>query len=213
MNTVRVKLSGPLACFTRPEFKAERQSYQIITPSAARGAIEAIFWRPAVFWIVRSIAVLRPIRFTGFRRNEVNDRAPAENLAAQSRRGEALEPFLADERRAQRYTLALRDVAYVIEVEPRLTARAGPTETPQKFIEMLERRVRRGQCFHQPCLGIREFAADFGPDDGEQPIAASAKLGRILHDIEFGAKNRAHFFEARLENGVVRVPAPSWIEA
>ncbi|MGB8267326.1 MAG: type I-C CRISPR-associated protein Cas5c [Candidatus Velthaea sp.] len=208
--TIRVKLWGDYACFTRPEFKAERVSYEVMTPSAARGAIEAILWRPAIFWIVRRIEVLRPIRFIGFHRNEVTDRAPAEHLAAQAAAGR-MTAFLADERRAQRHTLALRDVAYVVEVSPQLTPRAGPGETIAKFVDMLTRRVRRGQSYHQPSFGLREFAANFGPDDGEPPIGDTRDIGQMLHDIEYGNPNRPHFFAARLENGILRVPTPSWL--
>ncbi|MBC5800278.1 MAG: type I-C CRISPR-associated protein Cas5 [Candidatus Eremiobacteraeota bacterium] len=198
--TVRIKFWGTLACFTRPDLKVERVSYPVMTPSAARGAVEAIFWRPAVYWVVRQICVLRPIRFTSFRRNEVNDKASRD-----------IELFLADERRAQRNTLALRDVAYFVDVEPRLTERAAPDETAAKFVDMLRRRVERGQCFQQPYLGCREFAASFGPQDGEQPIAETRKLGHMLHDVEFANENRAHFFDALLEGGIVRPPEPSWL--
>jgi CRISPR-associated protein Cas5d len=198
--SVRIKFWGTLACFTRPDLKAERVSYPVMTPSAARGAVEAILWRPAVFWIVREIAVLRPIKFVGFRRNEVNDRASPE-----------IGLFLADERRAQRNTLALRDVAYVVDVEPRLTSRAAPEETVAKFVDMLRRRVERGQCFQQPYLGCREFAANFGPADGEPAIAETTELGSILHDVEFGEPNLPHFFNATLESGIMRIPSPSWL--
>jgi CRISPR-associated protein Cas5d len=211
IGTVRVKFWGPLACFTRPEFKAERASYDMMTPSAARGAVESILWRPSVFWVVRRLEVLRPIKFIGFRRNEVTNRAAAEDLMTEASRGDPMRPFFADENRAQRSTLALRDVAYIVEAEPWIKAGADRNETPQKFLEMLSRRVSRGQCFQQPSFGCREFVADFGPDDGEHPTAETRDLGRMLHDIEYGSPNRAHFFNARLVDGVLEIPIPAWL--
>lgn len=209
---IRVKFWGDIGCFTRPEFKGERVSYEVMTPSAARGAIEAILWKPAVYWIVHRIDVLRPIRFMGFQRNEVKDRAPVAKLMSDAAEGK-MEPFLADERHTPRHTLALRDLAYVVEVSPRLTGRAERGETPQKFAEMLERRVRRGQCFQQPAFGCREFVAQFGPDDGESPIPHTRSLGLMLHDLEYrdGAPAQPHFFRAQLADGILTVPFPSWI--
>jgi len=209
---IRVKFWGDIGCFTRPEFKGERVSYEVMTPSAARGAIESILWKPAVYWIVHRIHVLRPIRFMSFQRNEVKDRAPVAKLMRDAAQGK-MEPFLADKRHTPRHTLALRDLAYVIEVSPRLTARAERGETPQKFAEMLERRVQHGQCFQQPAFGCREFVAQFGPDDGEPPIALTRNLGVMLHDVEYcqDAPTQPHFFHAQLSNGVLTVPPPSWI--
>ena len=200
MSRVRVKVWGDLACFTRPDLKAERQSYPVMTPSAARGILDAICWRPSMFWAVRSIAVLRPIRFIGFRRNEVTVKA-----------GVRMIPIVADDVRAQRFTLALRDVAYLIEADARLTPKATPGETPQKFAAMFERRVAKGQCFTQPSLGLRECAAFFAPDDGEAPIEVDQDLGTMLHDLCYGDTTEARFFAARLERGVLRVPDPVWM--
>jgi len=205
--TLRVRAFGPLACFTRPELKVERVSYPVMTPSAARGLLEAILWKPAIAWHVERIEVLRPIRFTAFRRNEVNTRASPPPRAVIDRGGPA-PVFFADEDRAQRNTVALRDVDYVIEAHFTMTDRAGPEDNVTKFVEMFQRRVAKGQHFHQPCFGCREFVAHVLPaDDAPQPIDDSRDLGLMLWDIEYGPKrNRPIFFAARLTRGVLEVP-------
>lgn len=201
--TFRVRVSGPYACFTRPEFKTERVSYEVMTPSAARGVLEAILWKPAIRWHVERIQVLSPIRFEAIRRNEVNSKA--------SLRGDT-GAYFADEDRAQRNTLMLKDVDYVVEAHFTMTDRAGSEDTIRKFIEMFERRLSRGQCFHTPYLGCREFAADFrpAPEDVAVPgeLAADRDLGLMLHDLTFSADGKAtpHFFQARLRQGVLEVP-------
>ncbi len=212
MATIRgpllsLRARGPLACFTRPELKAERVSYPVITPSAARGLIEAVLWKPAIRWRIERIRVLKPIRFLAFRRNEVNHKAtrPARKLVEEG--GEP--PVLyADDDRAQRNTVALRDVDYVIEARFEMTERAGPGDNPNKFIDMFSRRVENGQHFHQPYLGCREFAADVLPADGApEPLAIEDDLGLMLWDIEFHPDgNRPLFFAARLQDGVLEVP-------
>lgn len=204
---VAVRARGPLAIFTRPEFKAERLSYPVITPSAARGLLEAILWKPAMRWSICRIKVLTPVRFVNIRRNEVNRRAatPAANVVTE---GGTLPAYFADEDRAQRNTVALRDVDYVIEASFTLTEKAGPGENVTKFVEMFRRRVEKGQHFHQPYLGCRECIAEVQPATGqEQPVTATSDLGRMLWDIEFrpGA-NRPLFFHATLRDGVVEVP-------
>lgn len=195
----RVRARGPLACFTRPEMKAERVSYEVMTPSAARGLLEAILWKPAIQWEIHSIAVLAPIRWSSFRRNEVNSRAS---------RGSTL---IAEEDRAQRNTVALRDVDYGIEASFTLTGKAGENDSVRKFEEMFARRLEKGQHFQQPYLGCREFAASVEPWPAHaQPSeAADRPLGLMLFDFEYGAAGEAahpHFFEARLQGGVLRVP-------
>jgi CRISPR-associated protein Cas5d len=204
---LRLRVRGPLACFTRPELKVERVSYPVITPSAARGAIEAVLWKPAIAWRIHRIHVLSEICFTAFRRNEVNSRA-AKPSPAMVANGGSLGPFFADEDRAQRNTVALRDVDYLIEASFRMTDRAGPSDNIQKFVEIFERRLDKGQHFHQPYLGCREFIAEMLPADGA-PTAVddSRDLGLMLWDIIFGpTRNRAVFFDAKLERGVLSVP-------
>jgi len=206
--TLRVRACGPLACFTRPELKVERVSYPVMTPSAARGLLEAILWKPAIAWQVDRIAVLRPIRFMAFRRNEVNTRASPPSRSVVEGGGPA-PLFFTDEDRAQRNTVALRDVDYCIEAHFTMTDRAGAEDNITKFVEMFERRVARGQHFHQPYFGCREFVADVKPSAGDEtPIGDSRDLGIMLWDIAFGPKgNRPLFFAGRLDRGVLEVPA------
>ncbi len=203
-----VKLWGDYACFTRPEMKVERVSYPVMTPSAARGVLEAIFWKPEMRWHVREIRVLQPIRYAGFLRNEVNSRASERVAAGWQAHGGGYDAA-AD--RAQRHTLALRDVAYVIVADIELTPRA--TEDVAKYRDQFRRRVAAGRCFAMPYLGCREFSASFAETEGtERPIAVSEDLGRMLLDIEYdpdgSGRGTPRFFEARLDQGVLRVPEP-----
>jgi CRISPR-associated protein Cas5d len=191
-----------MACFTRPELKVERVSYEVMTPSAARGILEAILWKPAMRWRVERIRVLSPIRFGQLRRNEVNGRL--------SERGEHWKYF-ADEDRAQRNTLLLTDVDYIIEARFELTEKAGPDDNLTKFVEMFQRRLDKGQRFHQPYFGCREFEAMVEPAPDPLPtphesLKGLRPLGLVLHDIEFATQNRPRFFEARLDDGVMEVP-------
>jgi CRISPR-associated protein Cas5d len=205
--TLRLRARGPLACFTRPELKVERVSYPVMTPSAARGLLEAVMWKPAVVWHIERILVLKEIRFTAFRRNEVNSKAVAPAAAVVQSGGPA-PLYYADEDRAQRNTVALRDVDYLIEAHFTMTDRAGPEDNVNKFVDMFIRRVARGQRFHQPYLGCREFVAEVLPgDDAPDPIAETRPLGLMLWDIAYEhGRNTPLFFEARLENGVLEVP-------
>jgi CRISPR-associated protein Cas5d len=204
---LEVKVWGESACFTRPEMKVERVSYPVMTPSAARGVLEAIFWKPECAWQVREIWVLKPIRHFSMVRNEVNSRASEKSALAWSQKGGG---YFAEEDRAQRHTLGLREVAYLIRADITLTARA--TEDVAKYRDQFRRRVDRGQCFHRPYLGCREFAAYFGPPDGsETPIELSDDLGRMLFDLDYfgdgSGRGNPRFFSARLDRGVLQVPA------
>lgn len=205
--TLRLRARGPLACFTRPELKVERFSYPVMTPSAARGLIEAVLWKPAIFWRIERIKVLNEIKFTAFRRNEVNSKAvtPSRALIA---KGGTPPVYYADEDRAQRNTVALSDVDYVIESHFVMTHNAGSGDNINKFVDMFNRRVAKGQYFHHPYFGCREFVADVLPaDDYPRPIDESKELGLMLWDIDFGEKvNVPIFFPARLEQGIMEVP-------
>lgn len=205
--TVSLRARGPLACFTRPELKAERLSYAVPTPSSAVGLLEAVLWKPAIRWEIRRIKVLNEIRFTAFRRNEVATKAANPSRKVVEHGGPA-PLYFADDDRAQRNTVALRDVDYVIEAAMVLTDRAGPGDNMTKFVDMFERRVRKGQCFHQPYFGCREFVAEVLPaDDAPAPIDDSRDLGLMLWGIDYGKKrNHPRFFAARLEHGVLSVP-------
>jgi len=228
--TIHLRTWGDLACFTRPEMKVERVSYPVITPSAARGLLESILYKPQFRWQVRRLAVKKPIRFLAFRRNEVKSRLSPRNP----------EPLLADEDRTQRNTLALRDVEYVIEASLHLTPLAGlprrkpadtedqSGDTPVKYLAMFQRRVEKGQCFAQPAFGCREFPAHFELADeaamqGPANTNPDTDLGLMLYDVfdldvskdqQPGKvekpQPRITFFKAQLKGGVVSVP--DWAE-
>jgi CRISPR-associated protein Cas5d len=215
--SVRLHVWGERACFTRPEMKVERVSYDVITPSAARGILEAIHWKPAIRWHVDRIHVLRPIRFQSLRRNEVGAKASASLAASTRKRGDTDGLGLAvDENRQQRAALVLTDVAYVIEAHFSMTGKAGAEDTPAKHIAMFNRRAQQGQCFHRPCLGTREFAAEFallGEDDPlpvyDPPLTERERdrdLGWMLHDIDFARGNESRFFRAEMVDGAIDVP-------
>lgn len=207
--TVGVRVRGPLACFTRPELKVERVSYPVITPSAARGILEAILWRPAIRWHIDCIHVLSDIRFVAFRRNEVNDKAPRPAARLVKSGGPAPCYFADTERhRAQRNTVALRDVDYLIEAHFTLTGRAHADDNVPKFVDMFTRRVAKGQHFHQPYLGCREFVAEVLPPEGAPPpIEETRDLGLMLWDIDYESDpRRPIFFAARLDEGGLHVP-------
>lgn len=205
--TLHLRARGPLACFTRPELKVERVSYPVMTPSAARGLIEAVLWKPAILWRIERIHVLREINFTAFRRNEVNNRV-ANPPASTVKNGGPVPLYFADEDRAQRNTVALRDVDYVVEAHFALTDKAGPDDNMAKFVDMFRRRVEKGQHFQQPYFGCREFVAEVLPvDDAPLPISETRDLGLVLWDIIYGPdRNRPIFFAAKLEDGVMEVP-------
>ncbi|QGZ34677.1 type I-C CRISPR-associated protein Cas5c [Stappia indica] len=214
---IQLFVSGDYACFTRPEMKVERVSYDVITPSAARGILEAIHWKPAIRWVIDEIRVLRPIRFQSIRRNEVGAKAPVGKIRSAMKSGEIGSLMLvADENRQQRAATVLHDVAYVISAHFELTPKADAGESEGKHLDIFNRRARKGQCFHQPCLGTREFVADFRlVEPGEplpQPIAETRDLGFMLWDIDHAGGGGSLFFRARLDNGVVRVPQPGSAE-
>jgi CRISPR-associated protein Cas5d len=202
-----------MACFTNPALKVERFSYDVMTPSAARGVLEAVCWKPAIVWRIDRIKVLKPINRIAIRRNEVNSRLSTDGAISWMQGDSSPTDFFADEDRAQRNMVALRDVDYVIEAHFEMTPKAGPGDNVQKFEEMFRRRVSKGQCFQTPYLGCRELVAEFSPADGHPaPIAETRPLGRMLHDIEFSTSRapRPVFFDATLDAGVLAVPP--WME-
>ena len=205
---VRVKVSGQFACWTRPENKVERVSYECMTPSAARNILDAICWRPEMRWVITKIWILKPIVFQALRRNEVQSKASTKDIARWMKEPATFKPMVAgagSDEVTQRNTLALRDVSYVIEAFPHVFK---PTEEnqPTKYMAMLNRRVEKGQCFHRPALGCREFAADFAPvSPSDKPLdTLNEPLGKMLYDIVFRPDaNRAVFFDASIQNGVL----------
>jgi CRISPR-associated protein Cas5d len=213
MKAYCLELSGPWACFTRPEMKVERVSYDVITPSAARACFEAILWKPAIRWHVRRVEVLKPIRWINLRRNEVGAVISTRNAQAAMKNGAgALALYIEDERQ-QRAGLFLRDVAYRIHADLEFLPDRDPGASPRKYEEMFERRADKGQCVNQPYLGCREFAAAFrlveNPAAEPAPISESRDLGFILHDLDFSDRGNPtpRFFRAKLERGVVNVPS------
>lgn len=209
-TTVQLRVWGENACFTRPEMKVERVSYDIMTPSAARGILEAILWKPALRWIITRIDILKPIRWESVRRNEVSDTVPVGNVRSAVNRGEPVGLYVED-RRVQRAGLILREVDYLIHARFELTGQAGPDDNSNKFAEMFQRRATRGQCFNQPYLGCREFTAFFAlPDSADPaPIPDSPDLGWMLYDLDYSsAEPMPRFFRACLDNGQLHVPPP-----
>lgn len=213
--SIRLHVWGERACFTRPEMKVERVSYDVITPSAARGILEAIHWKPAIRWHVDRIHVLKPIRFQSIRRNEVGAKASAANAASAMKRGTTQGLGIAvDENRQQRAALVLIDVAYVIEAHFTMTDKAGAEDSAAKHVSMFNRRAAQGQCFHRPCLGTREFDAEFALVPDGEPLPPStlsmdkrnADFGWMLHDIDFARGNESRFFRAEMKDGVIEVP-------
>lgn len=206
--SIRVRVSGEFACFTRPEAKVERFSYPVMTPSAARNMLDAICWRPQMRWVVTGITVLKPIRLMSVLRNEVQSKVSPAAIKRWMRDAATFEPLVAGAGSGTdgtpRNTTLLRDVAYWIDAYPHVFDNSGDN-TPVKYVEMMRRRVEKGQCFQRPYMGCREFAAEFGPvRDEDRPIADSMEIGRMLYDIAFLPDgNRAAFFEARLQNGVL----------
>jgi CRISPR-associated protein Cas5d len=213
---IKLHIWGDYACFTRPEMKVERVSYDVITPSAARGILEAIHWKPAISWVVDKIHVLKPIRFESVRRNELGSKISARNVGAamKAKSTEGLHTLI-EEDRQQRAATVLRDVGYIIEAHFVLTPKADASDTEAKHISIFNRRAASGQCFHQPCMGTREFPASFALIEEAQSLPAtelseadqSRDLGWMLHDIDFAHGNTPYFFRAKLEAGVINVPA------
>jgi len=228
-KTLCLKVWGDYACFTRPEMKVERVSYDVITPSAARAVFEAVLWKPAIRWQVTRIEVLRPIRWISVRRNEVGAIASADTAATAMRAGHGDLGLYVEDHRQQRAGLFLRDVAYRLHARfevvdasghvhrhPDLRGalpaepEEGEPENPAKYLAMFQRRAARGQCFWQPYLGCREFSAYFALVDdpnaaaqSEPPIAHSSDLGWMLHDLDFADGMKPGFFRAQIRNGVV----------
>lgn len=210
---IKLRVWGDYACFTRPEMKVERVSYDVITPSAARGILEAIHWKPAIRWVIDRIHVLRPIKFDNVRRNEVSSKIPKPNPATAMRDQKPLY-FLVDDgsNRQQRASTLLRDVEYILEAHFEMTDKAGVEDNAGKHLDIFRRRARKGQFFHQPALGCREFPASFELIEGDVPESCYAgqikDLGYMLLDINFTNDMTPMFFRAAMEDGIISPPSP-----
>lgn len=212
---IKLRVWGDYACFTRPEMKVERVSYDMMTPSAARGIVEAIYWKPAIKWTIDKIHVINPINFTNIRRNEVSEVLKLSNVKKAIEKSEPLH-IIATENRHQRAALVLKDVEYIIEAHFELNMeKAGETDTVEKHYNIALRRLRMGQYFHHPSFGTREFGASFEiiENDSEIPqskLVGILDLGYMLYDMNFTINDQKtkqsvnpSFFRANLEDGVL----------
>ncbi len=214
-HIVKLRVWGVFACFTRPEMKVERVSYDAMTPSAARGILESIYWKPQICWVIHRIHVLNEIRFANIRRNEVGCKvavAGAAGAAQAMKSGRGRLGIFIEEERQQRAATVLRDVDYLIEARFDLLSGDDP---PAKHYEMFKRRAEKGQCFHHPYLGCREWPCDFAWHEGDppagyysagQPAGELIDLGFMLHDIDFANDMTPRFFRAVMRHGVIDVP-------
>lgn len=210
--SIKVEVWGDYACFSRPELKTERMSYDVMTPSAARGLLEAIYWHPGLRWVIDRIYVMQPIRFTGIRRNEVKSKISADNVRSAMSGGKQEVYLCTSEDIQQRAATVLQDVRYVIEAHFVMTDQAAPSDNAGKFCDIMRRRLEKGQCYHQPCFGVREFPAQFRLWPGGEILTTgeTRDMGLMLYDMDYSDLRNITpmFFRAALENGVLNVPAP-----
>ena len=208
---VKVRVWGDLALFSRPEMKVERCSYDMMTPSAARGILEAIYWHPGMRWIVDRIYLRKPVRFTSIRRNEVKSKISANNVLSVMNGGDKPLFISSKEDIVQRAAVLLWDVDYVIEAHFEMTDNAGPCDNPGKFKDIVMRRLRRGECYHMPYFGCREFPANFELFEQENVdtayVGEEKDLGYMLYDFDYSNPEdiQPMFFRAVLTNGILDV--------
>lgn len=207
---VKLKVYGNYACFTRPEMKVERVSYDVITPSAARGIIEAIYWKPAIRWVIDKIHVMNEIKFTNVRRNEVSQKISSSNVKKVMYGGNLELYQVTPDIRQQRASMLLKEVCYIIEAHFEIVDKSKGDDAPEKHYNIALRRMRQGQCYHQPCLGVREFAASFELLENEIPKGYYSNedeldFGWMLWDIDFENNMNPIFYRARMKNGIIDV--------
>ena len=207
---VKVKVWGDFALFSRPELKVERCSYDVMTPSAARGILDAIYWHPGLKWVVDKVYVRKPIQFTSVRRNEVKSKVLASSVLQAYNGGEKPLYIRSKEEIVQRASLLLCDVEYVIDAHFEMTERANATDNPGKFKDIIMRRLRRGECFHMPYFGCREFPAHFCLWEEEKISTAyedveEKDLGLMLYDLDYRNPEdiQPMFFRAVLKRGIL----------
>lgn len=214
MTVFCLKVWGDYACYTRPEMKVERVSYDVITPSAARAVFESVFWKPPIRWQIEKIEVLKPIQWLTVRRNEVSDVIPSGAVRSAIKNSSGKLGLYIEEKRQQRASLILKEVAYRVHARMVLNPQMmGEDETPGKYYAMFERRAKAGQVFHRPYLGCREFAAnvawvDQASANQEPSISESRDLNWMLYDLDYTNPESPQplFFQAQMENGVIKVP-------
>lgn len=208
---VRIRVWGELALFSRPEMKVERCSYDMITPSAARGILEAIYWHPGLRWVIDKIYVRKPIQFTSIRRNEVKNKILASNVLNVMNGGNKSLFQSSKDEIVQRAAILLREVDYIIEAHFEMTEQANASDNPGKFKDIIMRRLKKGECYHMPYFGCREFPANFQlfeEDVVETAYQGEEKdLGYMLYDLDYSnpAEIQPMFFRAILKNGVLDV--------
>lgn len=205
--SIKVEVWGDYACFSRPELKIERMSYDCITPSAARGILDAIMWHPGLAWVIDKIYILSPIEFTNIRRNEVKSKLLASKAKSAMLGGDVDLYIDATRDIQQRAATVLKNVHYIIEAHFDMTERANESDNPGKFQEMMRRRLEKGQCYHQPYLGCREFPARFRrwEFDTVPTVDITKDLGLMLYDMDYSDKSNITpvFFRAKIVNGVI----------
>ncbi len=205
-ETVRVKATGEFACFTRPDLKVERMSYPCMTPSAARGVLDSILWKPEFQWYVRKILVLKPVRFFSVKRNEINSKQSRIPIVI-----DELDKRGKPKYRTQRNSIVLKDTAYIIEASV-YQKELDKKNLPKKYVEIFRRRVRKGQCWRRPYLGTREFSAEFfEPDGKEKPIRDTFPIGSMLFDIfydENGKPAPLFFYDVSVKEGILNCEVP-----
>lgn len=204
---IQLEVWGAYALFSRPELKVERVSYDVPTPSAARGIVEAVYYHPGLRWVIDRIHVLNPIRFVSIRRNEVTDKISGRNVRQAAQGGGQPLYLVSSQKIVQRSSLLLQDVHYVIEAHFEMTDKAAPSDNPGKFQDIVTRRMERGQCFHTPYFGCREFPVSFRrwPGGPIPTINETRDLGLMLYDFDYSdpAAITPTYFRARLEHGVL----------
>ena len=207
---VKVHVWGDYALFSRPELKTERYSYDVITPSAARGILDAVYWHPGMRWVIDKIYVKNPICFTSVRRNEVKSKILASNVLQAYNGADKPLYISAREDIVQRAAQVLCNVSYVIEAHFEMTDKANASDNPGKFKDIIMRRLRRGECFHMPCLGCREFPANFALCEEEEIHTAydevpEKDLGLMLYDMDYSDPEniQSMFFHAVMRHGVI----------
>ena len=207
---VKVKVWGEYALFSRPEMKVERCSYDVITPSAARGILEAIYWHPGMKWVIDKIYVQKPVQFTSIRRNEVKSKISSNNVLSVYNGAEKPLYISTKSDIVQRASLLLRDVSYVIEAHFEMTEKAVESDNPGKFKDIIMRRLKRGECYHTPYFGCREFPANFCLCEDEKietAYSGEKDLGFMLYDMDFSDLDNIQpmFFRALMKDGVINL--------